>query len=135
MSSIVKIAIVLVDIILFGVLLWLLPFETKVNQGLAILVFIAVLWLTEALHTTVTALLIPVLAVATGLMSTKVSLHGFADPTIFLFFGGFALAAAMHYQELDKLIAQRVLLLARGTFWPSNNLSFCHNCLLVYVDE
>lgn len=116
MSSIVKIAIVLVDIILFGVLLWLLPFETKVNQGLAILVFIAVLWLTEALHTTVTALLIPVLAVATGLMSTKVSLHGFADPTIFLFFGGFALAAAMHYQELDKLIAQRVLLLARGHF-------------------
>ncbi len=116
MSNSTKTAIVLVDIVLFIALLYMLPFETKVNQGLAILVFIAVLWLTEALHTTVTAILIPVLAVATGLMSTKTALHGFSDPTIFLFFGGFALAAAMHHQELDKIIAQRILLFAKGNF-------------------
>lgn len=114
MSNSTKTAIVLVDIVLFIALLYVLPFETKVNQGLAILVFIAVLWLTEALHTTVTAILIPVLAVATGLMNTKTALHGFSDPTIFLFFGGFALAAAMHHQELDKIIAQRILLFARA---------------------
>jgi len=116
MSSYVKTSIVLIDIVLFVCLLWLLPFETKVNQGLAILVFIAVLWLSEALNVTITALLIPVLAVITGLMSTKNALFGFADPNIFLFFGGFALAAAMHYQELDKIIAQRILFLAKGNF-------------------
>ena len=116
MSNSTKTAIVLADIVLFFVLLWVLPFETKVSQGLAILAFIAVLWLTEALHTTITAILIPVLAVSTGLMPTKSALHGFSDPTIFLFFGGFALAAAMHYQELDKIIAQRILLLAKGNF-------------------
>ena len=116
MSNSTKRAIVIADIVLFFILLNTLPFETKATQGLSILIFIAVLWLTEALHTTITAILIPVLAVATGLMSTKSALYGFSDPTIFLFFGGFALAAAMHHQEIDKIIAQRILLLAKGNF-------------------
>lgn len=116
MSNTTKTAIIVADIVLFCILLYTLPFESKVTQGLSILIFIAVLWLTEALHTTITAILIPILAVATGLMNTTAALHGFSDPTIFLFFGGFALAAAMHYQELDKIIAQRILLLAKGNF-------------------
>lgn len=116
MSNSTKTFIIVADIILFIALLALLPFETKVNQGLAILAFIAVLWLSEALHVTITAILIPILAVIMGLMPTKSALHGFADPNIFLFFGGFALAAAMHFQELDKIIAQRILMLARGNF-------------------
>lgn len=116
MSNTTKTAIIVADIVLFCILLYALPFESKVTQGLSILIFIAVLWLTEALHTTITAILIPILAVATGLMNTTSALHGFSDPTIFLFFGGFALAAAMHYQELDKIIAQRILLLAKGNF-------------------
>lgn len=116
MSNTTKTAIIVADIVLFCILLYALPFESKVTQGLSILIFIAVLWLTEALHTTITAILIPILAVATGLMNTTAALHGFSDPTIFLFFGGFALAAAMHYQELDKIIAQRILLLAKGNF-------------------
>lgn len=116
MSNTTKTAIIVADIVLFYILLYALPFESRVTQGLSILIFIAVLWLTEALHTTITAILIPILAVATGLMNTTAALHGFSDPTIFLFFGGFALAAAMHYQELDKIIAQRILLLAKGNF-------------------
>ncbi len=116
MTNSTKTAIVIADIVLFFILLYALPFESKVTKGLAILIFIAVLWITEALHTTITAILIPILAVATGLMNTKAALYGFSDPTIFLFFGGFALAAAMHYQELDKIIAQRILLLAKGNF-------------------
>lgn len=116
MSSTVKTYIVLLDIVVFVALLYLLPFETKVNQGLAILVFIAVLWLSEALHVTITAILVPILAVATGLTTTNKALTGFADPNIFLFFGGFALAATMHHQKLDRIIAQRILLLAKGNF-------------------
>ena len=85
MSNSTKRAIVIADIVLFFILLNTLPFETKATQGLSILIFIAVLWLTEALHTTITAILIPVFAVATGLMSTKSTLYGFSDPTIFLF--------------------------------------------------
>ncbi|TCP96491.1 sodium-dependent dicarboxylate transporter 2/3/5 [Cricetibacter osteomyelitidis] len=106
--------ILLLDIILFFILLKTLPFDVKANKGLALLVFIGVLWLTEALHVTITALLVPVLAIALGLVTTKNALVGFADPTIFLFFGGFALAAALHIQELDKLIANKIMALARG---------------------
>lgn len=37
-------------------------------------------------------------AVALGLVKSKEALVAFADPTIFLFFGGFALATALHIQ-------------------------------------
>ncbi|QIW15600.1 transporter [Pasteurellaceae bacterium RH1A] len=106
--------ILIADAILFFILLNILPFTPEANKGLALLAFVAVLWLTEALHVTVTALLIPILAIALGLVKTREALTGFADPTIFLFFGGFALAAALHVQQLDKFIANKIMALARG---------------------
>ncbi len=116
MSNSTKTFIIVGDIILFIALLALLPFETKANQGLAILAFIAVLWLSEALHVTITAILIPILAVILGIMPTATALKNIADPNIFLFFGAFALAATMHFQELDKIISQRILSLTKGNF-------------------
>lgn len=104
------------DVVLLIILLKVLPYEAKTNAGLAILVFIGILWLTEAIHITITALLVPVLAVIFGLMNTSNALRSFANPTIFLFFGGFALATALHIQGIDRLIANRLLLLARGNF-------------------
>lgn len=109
-----NLVIVLADILLFFILLNILPFEPAANKGLALLVFVAVLWLTEALHVTVTALLIPILAIGLGLVKSKEALVAFADPTIFLFFGGFALATALHIQQLDRLIANKIMALARG---------------------
>lgn len=106
--------ILLIDVILFFILLNALSFDAKVNKGLALLVFVGVLWLTEALHVTVTALLVPLLAVALGLVSTKEALVAFADPTIFLFFGGFALATALHIQKLDAMIANHIMTMAKG---------------------
>ncbi|MCT8567815.1 DASS family sodium-coupled anion symporter [Glaesserella parasuis] len=106
--------ILLFDIVLFFVLLNTLPFESTVSKGLALLVFVAVLWLTEALHVTVTALLVPVLAIGLGVVKSKEALSAFADPTIFLFFGGFALATALHIQQLDRLIANKIMAMAKG---------------------
>ena len=106
--------IFILDIVLFFVLLNVLPYEPKASAGLALLAFVAVLWLTEALHVTVTALLVPLLAIALDLVSTKQALVAFADPTIFLFFGGFSLATALHIQKLDKMIANKIMALARG---------------------
>lgn len=106
--------IILLDVILFIVLYNSLPFEPKVVMGLSMLAFIAVLWLTEALHVTITAILVPVMAVLLGILNTQTALNSFANSTIFLFLGGFALAAAMHVQGLDRVIADKVLLLARG---------------------
>ncbi|MDO4998545.1 MAG: DASS family sodium-coupled anion symporter [Neisseria sp.] len=109
-----KSIIFIANAILFFILLNTLPFEPNANKGLALLVFVAVLWLTEIVHVTVTALLVPLLAIALGLSKTKDTLAAFADPTIFLFFGGFALATALHIQKLDSLIANRIMALARG---------------------
>ncbi|MGF7450255.1 SLC13 family permease, partial [Klebsiella michiganensis] len=80
----------------------------------SMLAFIAVLWLTEALHVTVTAIMVPVMAVLLGVLNTHAALNSFTNSTIFLFLGGFALAAAMHVQGLDKVIADKVLAMARG---------------------
>lgn len=106
--------IFLADIVIFFILLFTLPFDPKANKGLALLVFIAILWLTEALHVTITALLVPLLAIVLGLVATKTALVAFADPTIFLFFGGFALATALHIQQLDRMIANKIMALAKG---------------------
>jgi sodium-dependent dicarboxylate transporter 2/3/5 len=62
----------------------------------------------------VTALLVPLLAAAAGLMSLREALVSFAHPIIFLFLGGFALAAALQQQGLDRALAQAVLRLAAG---------------------
>jgi len=105
--------IILLDIVLFIVLYNTLPYEPKVVMGLSMLAFIAVLWLTEALHVTVTAIMVPVMAVLLGIFNTQSALNSFANSTIFLFLGGFALAAAMHVQGLDKVIADKVLAMAR----------------------
>ncbi|OBT01285.1 Anion transporter [Vibrio splendidus] len=99
---------------LFALLINTLPFETQVNTGLSILVFVAILWLTEAIHVSITALLVPLLAVLFGVFNTPAALANFSNPIIFLFMGGFALAAALNKQELDKAIADKVLMLAKG---------------------
>ncbi|PHM74428.1 SLC13 family permease [Xenorhabdus kozodoii] len=106
--------ILALDIILLVALLKFLPYGEKANAGLALMAFVGVLWLTEAIHVTITALCIPILAVGMGLMNTGDALKSFANPIIFLFFGGFALATALHIQGLDRLIANRLLMIARG---------------------
>ena len=135
MSSMTKSYIVIADIILFVLLLSFLPFSDTENKGLAMLVFVAVLWLSEAVHVTITAITIPVLAAILGLVPTAKALNGFSDSNIYLFFGGFALAAAMHVQKLDKLIAQRIMAMARGSFLHVCNFTVHHYCLPVNVDE
>lgn len=84
------------------------------RAGLALFTLIGGLWMTQALHLSVTALLVPVLAAAAGLMSLREALASFAHPIIFLFLGGFALAAALQRQGLDHALALAVLRLAGG---------------------
>ncbi|GHA12178.1 SLC13 family permease [Oceanisphaera arctica] len=102
------------NLLLFLLLLNTLPFDPGVTKGLSLLIFIAVLWLTEAVHITITALLVPLLATLLGVLDTNAALSNFSNSIIFLFLGGFALAAAMHSQQLDRLIAGRILRLAKG---------------------
>lgn len=106
--------ILFADIALFFALYYSLPFDPQVTTGLSLLVFIAVLWLTEAIHVSITAILVPILAVVLGVFETPAAMANFANPIIFLFLGGFALAAALQSQGLDQAIANKVLTVAKG---------------------
>jgi len=90
------------------------PPPDTLRTGLALFVLIGGLWMTQALHLSVTALLVPLLAMLTGLMDLRTALSPFAHPVIFLFLGGFALAAALQRQGLDRLLALAVLRSAAG---------------------
>ncbi len=131
MQRTIKKATIIAGATLVAILLYLfLPYEDTVNKGLSILAFVAILWLTEAIHITITALLVPILAIFFGLEQTKSALQAFANPTIFLFFGGFAIAAALSVQKLDQYIANRVISWANGNFMVAIFLLFSVTALL-----
>ena len=100
------------------------------RTGLALFALIGSLWMTQALHLSVTALLVPLLAVLTGLMDVRPALAAFAHPIIFVFLGGFALAAALHQQGLDHRLAAAVLKLAAGRRTTAVALLFGLSALL-----
>ena len=52
-------------VVCFGIY-YILPYSPDANKGIALLIFVAALWFTEAVHITVTALMIPILAVVLG---------------------------------------------------------------------
>ena len=90
------------------------PEPAALRGALALFTLIGGLWLTQALPLAVTALAVPVLAVAAGLADMRAALAPFAHPTIFLFLGGFALAAALRAQGLDQALVRAVLRAAGG---------------------
>lgn len=102
------------DLLLFFALLQWLPFNPQENRGLALLVFVGILWLTEAFHITVTALLVPVFAIGLNVLNTKAAFAPFSEPIIFMFFGGFVIAAVLNIQKIDLWIANHVIRLAKG---------------------
>ncbi|MDH3250570.1 MAG: SLC13 family permease [Acidimicrobiia bacterium] len=72
---------------------------------LALLGFVVVMWVTEAIPLFVTSLLIPVVIVVSGAGSANDALAPFFHPIIALFFGGFLMAEAMRRVRLDHLAA------------------------------
>ena len=90
------------------------PPDDALRSALAVFVLVGGLWMTQALPLPVTALLVPVLAVAAGLADPRAALAPFAHPIVFLFLGGFALAAALQRQGLDRALAGVVLRAAGG---------------------
>lgn len=107
MSRIINLIIALS--LFVGLNLWLEPRLGTAGGGLALVATIAWLWMSEALHVSVTALLVPLLAAVSGVLAFDQALLQFADPVIFLFLGGFALAAGLQRQGLDRWMAGQVM--------------------------
>ena len=103
------VGLVLGPLVLLGLLFAPLPLTVAAHRMAAILAMIVVLWITEALPMTVTAMLGPVLAVVLGVAPARSALAPFADPIIFLFIGSFIIAEAMFVHGLDRRIAYSAL--------------------------
>ncbi len=75
----------------------------------AVALWMAVWWMTEAIAIPVTALLPLVLFPATGVLSMSDAAAPYANDLIFLFMGGFFLAAAMEHHGLHRRIALAIV--------------------------
>ncbi|MFN8249060.1 MAG: DASS family sodium-coupled anion symporter [Ferruginibacter sp.] len=96
--------------------------DIKARQVFALLVFVAILWITEAIPLAATGFLIPVAAILMGLTSPAKGFLEFTNPIIFLFMGGFVLAGALSRYALDKMLARKITGLAKGNFYWSSVL-------------
>jgi len=89
---------------------------------LAILLFAGSLWVSETIPLPMTNLLIPVLAVLFHIATPKEAFSAFANPVIYLFRGSFVLAGALSNHSLDRLLAHKLMVLAKGNFYKSSVL-------------
>ena len=103
---------------------WIFDLDHQIKLGLSILLGIATLWVTETFPITITALLVPVLTVVCGIFNVPDALQNFAHPIIFLFLGGFALAATLRKQGLDTRIADIVIRVSKGRMSVATFLIF-----------
>jgi solute carrier family 13 (sodium-dependent dicarboxylate transporter), member 2/3/5 len=87
------------------------PFGLTTAQSnlVAVLAWVLVWWITEAVPIPVTALLGPALAVMFGVGGAKAMFAPFGDPIIFLFLGSFVIAEAMFTSGLDRRFAYAIL--------------------------
>ena len=95
----------------FGVLLLLpLPALTpEAHRLAAVLGAVVVLWVSEALPLSATALLGAAACVVLGVAPAKQVFAPFADPLIFLFIGAFILSRGIFLHHLDRRVAYAVL--------------------------
>ena len=89
------------------------------QKGFFILLFCAGLWMTEIVPLPVTALFVPVLAYFLGILGPKAAMAPFSNTIIFLFMGGFTLAALLNKHGIDLWLANKVTRLSKGRLWLS----------------
>ena len=85
------------------------PQKPEITATLAVAVWMAIWWMTEAVPVAVTALLPVVLFPAFGIMNGKAVSTEYFNSIIFLFIGGFLVALAMEKHNLHKRIALKIL--------------------------
>ena len=99
-------------IVLFVLINWIIPFDGLSPQGVGVLATLALMgswWISEAINTGITGLLPLVLLPMLGALDAKATAASYGDNTIFMFFGGFAIALALERWNLHNRIALTII--------------------------
>ncbi len=108
----------LVGIILLTVIVYSLPIppgmSETANLGLTVLVFAGGLWVFEPLPLQVTALIIPISLIATGILKAKAAFAPFASPVVFLILGSLFLAEALRKHGSTRRLALDLIVRCNG---------------------
>jgi sodium-dependent dicarboxylate transporter 2/3/5 len=91
------------------------PGKPVVTRMAAVVLLMAVWWITDAIPLAATALLPLVLYPLLGILKGKVTAPIYINSTIFLFLGGFMIALAMEQWNLHKRIALWIIRLVGGS--------------------
>ena len=91
----------------------------SIQDGLFVLLVCAGMWMSEIIPLPVTALLVPVFAYFFKILSPVAAMAPFSNTIIFLFMGGFTLAALLNKHGIDLWLAERVIKFSRGSLWLS----------------
>lgn len=105
-----KIGFVLGPLLCIGILAW--PgtlFSETLDPVFAVASWMILWWITEAVSISVTALLPLALFPLLGIMDIKSVSSNYANPIVYLFFGGFVIALALERVNLHKRIALSIL--------------------------
>ena len=113
----------LIVILLWGTFSYLLSqliLDVELTQkGFFILLVCAGLWMTEIIPLPATALLVPLLAYFTQILGPKAALAPFSNSIVYLFMGGFTLAALLNKYKIDIWLAKKVTTASGGHLWWS----------------
>lgn len=133
MKKTINIHVLLISILVFAFLLFYPIFNNQgAQRAFALFVLVAILWMTEALPLALTGMMIPVAATLLKLVHPKEAFGQFGHPIIFLFLGGFVLSAALTTHSIDKLLAQKLIKIAKGNFYRSSILMMLATSLLAF---
>lgn len=97
---------------LLCILILVLPFDIVnpyIDRVMAIAIWMIVWWITEAVSISVTALIPLALFPLLGIGDIKSVASNYANPIVYLFFGGFVIALALEKVQLHKRIALSIL--------------------------
>lgn len=104
---------ILAGILLFFAIILIPPealgISPPVLYTIAVAVLVIVWWVTEPIPLAATALLPLVLFPALGVISIKDAAAAYADPVVFLFLGGFIIAASMQRWGLHRRFALKII--------------------------
>jgi sodium-dependent dicarboxylate transporter 2/3/5 len=84
---------------------------------MTILVLIGSLWITELIPLTISALLVPILACFSHFFDAREALSHFSNPVIYVFVGGFTLAAVLNQHGIDKWLAGKMVIISKRNSW------------------